>query len=349
MSSKKGKKVTTRSRADDQDDWEIQAEGEESGAPAAGTSSDEERDAKVCALDGCTRPVFVDASTGRVHDYCGKTHARQAGALGDTAAVSDEVVAQLLARISALEQQSVQQPFQAAAGEEQGADVLYNLTHATAAEGFVHYPDNPLPRHENNRAQTLPYVWDRLINGTGSKHSKRDGAEVHLLYPIGSMLGDVTRALGDLAASDMSKAELVSGINDCRAIIEHECLERIYTRLDVLRQAPGDREHYERTIDPQSLTHLHGPPALTAGGRELDEKVATALVRAALRKATGEKDDDDKARARPKQTATHTAAFQGRGGRGGMAGARRGGSAAPPGPSKSPQGGGAAGAAVGGK
>jgi hypothetical protein len=129
-SAKKGRKVTTRAaRADcepDQDNWEIQAEGEESGTSAACTSSDEERDAKICALDGCIRPVFVDTSTGRVHDYCGKNHARQAGALGDAAAANEEMVAQLLARISALEQQSVLQPPQAATGDEQDTDVLYN-------------------------------------------------------------------------------------------------------------------------------------------------------------------------------------------------------------------------------
>ena len=103
-----------------------------------------------------------------------------------------------------------------------------------------------------------------------------------------TLIGDVTRALGELAGGELSRAEIVSGVHECRAVLEQECLERIYTRLDVLRQAPMDREHYERTIDPQSLTHLHGPPALTVGGRELDEKVANAMVRAALRKATGE-------------------------------------------------------------
>jgi hypothetical protein len=36
---------------------------------------------RKCALDGCSRPVFVDALTGVVHDFCGLTHAEAAGAL----------------------------------------------------------------------------------------------------------------------------------------------------------------------------------------------------------------------------------------------------------------------------
>ena len=47
--------------------------------------------------------------------------------------------------------------------------------------------------------------------------------------------------------------------------------------------------------DPLSLTHLRGPKPLTAGGRQLDERIALASVRAALQKSTGEKyDEDDK-------------------------------------------------------
>ena len=28
---------------------------------------------KICKLDGCNRPVFVE--NGRVHDFCGRNHA----------------------------------------------------------------------------------------------------------------------------------------------------------------------------------------------------------------------------------------------------------------------------------
>ena len=48
---------------------------------AGGTSS---RPTHTCALDGCSRPVYVDARTGVRHDYCGRTHAAAAGALRHT-------------------------------------------------------------------------------------------------------------------------------------------------------------------------------------------------------------------------------------------------------------------------
>ena len=38
---------------------------------------------RTCELDGCSRPVFVDALTGFVHDFCGRTHAEAAGALSE--------------------------------------------------------------------------------------------------------------------------------------------------------------------------------------------------------------------------------------------------------------------------
>ena len=38
---------------------------------------------RTCALNGCSRPVFVDALTGVVHDFCGRTHAEAAGALSE--------------------------------------------------------------------------------------------------------------------------------------------------------------------------------------------------------------------------------------------------------------------------
>jgi hypothetical protein len=31
-----------------------------------------------CSLPGCDKPRFVDPASGRVHDYCGITHANQA-------------------------------------------------------------------------------------------------------------------------------------------------------------------------------------------------------------------------------------------------------------------------------
>jgi hypothetical protein len=37
----------------------------------------------ICRIPSCTKPVFVRAN-GRVHGYCGRSHAHQAGALADT-------------------------------------------------------------------------------------------------------------------------------------------------------------------------------------------------------------------------------------------------------------------------
>ena len=42
-----------------------------------------------CALPGCHRPVHVDPVTNVEHDYCGRTHAKQA--LGDGLADGDEL------------------------------------------------------------------------------------------------------------------------------------------------------------------------------------------------------------------------------------------------------------------
>ena len=36
----------------------------------------------TCSLEGCSRPCFTDG--GRVHNYCGRTHARAAGALAES-------------------------------------------------------------------------------------------------------------------------------------------------------------------------------------------------------------------------------------------------------------------------
>ena len=35
-----------------------------------------------CNLPGCNKPKYVDPANGRVHDYCGRTHANQAQAAG---------------------------------------------------------------------------------------------------------------------------------------------------------------------------------------------------------------------------------------------------------------------------
>ncbi|KAL6078972.1 TRUD domain-containing protein [Balamuthia mandrillaris] len=37
--------------------------------------------APVCSFPGCTKAVFVEPTTNRVHDYCGRTHATAHGAL----------------------------------------------------------------------------------------------------------------------------------------------------------------------------------------------------------------------------------------------------------------------------
>ena len=37
----------------------------------------------ICRLPGCNKPCYVEGT--KVHDYCGRTHARQAGAMGAAA------------------------------------------------------------------------------------------------------------------------------------------------------------------------------------------------------------------------------------------------------------------------
>lgn len=34
------------------------------------------RSKPVCRLDGCSRPRFEEPATGRIHDFCGRSHAR---------------------------------------------------------------------------------------------------------------------------------------------------------------------------------------------------------------------------------------------------------------------------------
>lgn len=36
-----------------------------------------------CKLAGCSRTVYVDERTGRVHDFCGRSHANEAMANGE--------------------------------------------------------------------------------------------------------------------------------------------------------------------------------------------------------------------------------------------------------------------------
>lgn len=264
----------------------------------------------TCARVGCTKTCYVQ-DNGRVEDYCGRTCAIKDGKLapspdqGVTAATQEL----LLARIAALEQriQSAPAPSYAGGGrpsaaigsgpiEEMEDDVLRDFTHHSAAEGFVEYPGNPCRR--GGPGAPLPPEWQTLLYGPGTKHTKRDINEVTLLHPMASIGYDVCMLLGDLADSGASKAEMVHALGEARDVIHDEILQRIWTRMDILRQAPTDREFYERTIDPRAITHQRGPAPLTAGGRELDERVAANLVRNALRKATGEKDDDTDAKAK---------------------------------------------------
>ena len=44
----------------------------------AGSSSGAAVGVRLCELPGCLRPVFVDPTTRIPHDFCGRTHARQA-------------------------------------------------------------------------------------------------------------------------------------------------------------------------------------------------------------------------------------------------------------------------------
>ena len=58
-----------------------------------------------CALAGCARPCYVEPSTGRIHDFCGQSHAREAAASGTTVAgpgTSIEI-ASLLDRLERIE------------------------------------------------------------------------------------------------------------------------------------------------------------------------------------------------------------------------------------------------------
>ena len=36
----------------------------------------------TCSLPGCNRPKYRDPANGRIHDFCGRTHASQARAQG---------------------------------------------------------------------------------------------------------------------------------------------------------------------------------------------------------------------------------------------------------------------------
>ena len=55
-------------------------------ASAGGEGSDGGWDVReeTCSLEGCSRPRFKDKDSGRVHAYCGRTHAQAAGALEDS-------------------------------------------------------------------------------------------------------------------------------------------------------------------------------------------------------------------------------------------------------------------------
>ena len=37
---------------------------------------------ETCSLPGCAKPKYVDPANGRVHDFCGRTHANEAHARG---------------------------------------------------------------------------------------------------------------------------------------------------------------------------------------------------------------------------------------------------------------------------
>lgn len=52
-----------------------------------------------CALPGCSAPRFVELATGYVHDYCGRTHARQAQAKGLLTPASAGVGGEMVDRV----------------------------------------------------------------------------------------------------------------------------------------------------------------------------------------------------------------------------------------------------------
>ena len=41
------------------------------------SADDDDDDGDICLLPGCTSPKYVEASSGRVHDFCRKTHAME--------------------------------------------------------------------------------------------------------------------------------------------------------------------------------------------------------------------------------------------------------------------------------
>ena len=53
--------------------WAVREGGATTGAPGGNVRP-------TCSLPSCTLPVFVEED-GRIHDYCGQTHDREAGAI----------------------------------------------------------------------------------------------------------------------------------------------------------------------------------------------------------------------------------------------------------------------------
>merc|ERR1719199_847543 len=107
---------------------------------------------------------------------------------------------------------------------------------------------------------------------------------------MGSYLFDALAAIG--YADTISDDDLRAWLVDISGVLQSQVLDRIYTRLDVLRQVPQDRAAYGLTIDPQALTHRRGPLPFTQTGRELEERIAQAKVRSSLRSITGEREDE---------------------------------------------------------
>ena len=57
-------------------------EGENDEGRGEGSQGEEALDARSaeCGLEGCARPVYVEAASGRVHLFCCRAHAVEAGA-----------------------------------------------------------------------------------------------------------------------------------------------------------------------------------------------------------------------------------------------------------------------------
>ena len=270
----------------------------------------------ICIMPGCGRPKYPP------HEFCGRTCAAASKASKEGGnAENPPWVTVLLSRIQALEKQVERSTASASRAErsvriagagsvDEGARMI-DLTAASPPTGvfdpvaagtsgagdgplswpqvggFVHQVGaNPCARLPDG---ALPALWSELFR-EGSKHTTRDRDEVYTLHTMGSYLFDALAAIG--YADTISDDDLRAWLVDISGVLQSQVLDRIYTRLDVLRQVPQDRAAYGLTIDPQALTHRRGPLPFTQTGRELEERIAQAKVRSSLRSITGEKEDE---------------------------------------------------------